>query len=69
VRGSVFKRCQCPKRLLDGRKAKTCQKAHGSWSYKIDDLPGGPGDRRQLMRGGFATRREDHEFSVPELRA
>lgn len=59
MRGSVYKRCQCPKRLPDGSRAKPCQKAHGSWSYKIDDLPGAAaGDRRQLVKGGYGTRRE-----------
>lgn len=57
MRGSVYKRCPCPKTNPNGTRARACTKAHGSWSYKFD----GPGEaaagRRQVVVGGFRTRR------------
>lgn len=65
MRGSVFKRCSCPVRRDErGRKA-TCGKPHGSWSYKVD-LPAASGARRQLVKGGFGTKR-DAEQALAEL--
>src|SRR3954447_21313799 len=60
MRGSVFKRCTCPVRRDDRGRKVTCSKAHGSWSYKVD-VPGEPGYRRQIVKGGFATKREAEE--------
>jgi integrase len=57
MHGSVYKRCPCPKTNPDGTRARACTKAHGSWSYKFDG-PGGPATgRRQVVVGGFRTRR------------
>ncbi|MDB5876467.1 MAG: integrase family protein [Ramlibacter sp.] len=57
MRGSVFKRCPCPVRRDDRGRKLACSKAHGSWFYKVD-VTGQPGHRRQLVKGGFATKRE-----------
>jgi hypothetical protein len=57
MRGSVFKRCTCPVRVDDKGRKITCGKPHGSWSYKVD-VPALDGTRRQLLRGGFGTRKE-----------
>ncbi len=57
MKGSTFKRCSCPvRRDAAGRKI-TCAKAHGSWSYMADGAEAEPGARRQVMKGGFPTRR------------
>lgn len=65
MRGSTFKRCGCPpRRDARGRKL-ACSKAHGSWSYKVD-LPAYDGSRRQVVKGGFATKR-DAEQALAEL--
>ena len=57
MRGAVFKRCTCPVRLNDKGRKITCGKQHGSWSYKVD-LPAADGYRRQVVRGGFPTRKD-----------
>ena len=65
MQGSTYKRCPCPpKRDARGRRIP-CGKAHGSWSYKVD-LPRDDGRRRQLAKGGFATKREA-EQAMAEL--
>jgi integrase len=55
VKGSVLKRCTCPPQLSASGSRLTCKKDHGSW-YFIADVPGPDGRRKQLKRGGFATR-------------
>ncbi len=55
MRGSTIKRCPCPRSPADGRRARPCSKAHGSWSYK-HDAPDGAG-RRQVTVGGSAPGR------------
>ena len=60
MRGSVFKRCTCPVRRDERGRRITCAKQHGSWSYKVD-LPGRAGRRKQLVKGGFATKRDAEE--------
>lgn len=67
MKGSTYKRCPCPPRQdVRGRRVP-CGKAHGSWSYKVD-LPSLDGRRRQLAKGGFATKREA-EQAMAELLA
>nr|MBA2555029.1 Arm DNA-binding domain-containing protein [Geodermatophilaceae bacterium] len=57
MKGSTFKRCSCPAVHGSAGRRTTCGKAHGSWSYRVD-LPGlKPGQRRQVMKGGFPTRK------------
>ncbi|MFN2538907.1 MAG: Arm DNA-binding domain-containing protein, partial [Mycobacteriales bacterium] len=60
MRGSVFKRCTCPVRRDERDRRITCPKQHGSWSFKVD-LPGAGGRRKQLVKGGFPTKREAEE--------
>lgn len=57
MRGSTFKRCSCPATPGSAGRRTTCGKTHGSWSYRVD-VPGAePGQRKQVMKGGFPTRR------------
>lgn len=57
MKGSTLKRCPCPvRRDISGRRI-TCSKSHGSWSFKADRPEDGPGARRQVMKGGFPTRK------------
>lgn len=66
MRGSIYKRCSCPVRRDERGRKVTCGKAHGSWSFKVD-VPGRqPGYRRQVVKGGFATKRAA-EQSMAEL--
>lgn len=60
MRGSVFKRCTCPVRRDERGRKISCGKAHGSWSYKVD-VGGTTGPRKQLVKGGFPTKREAEE--------
>ena len=57
MRGSVFKRCTCPVRRDEKGRRITCGKQHGSWSFKVD-LPVDVGRRKQVVKGGFATKRD-----------
>ena len=66
MRGSVFKRCSCPVRRDERGRKVTCSKQHGSWSYKVD-VPGDAGRRKQLVKGGFPTRREAEEAMAEAL--
>jgi integrase len=55
--GTVRKRCSCTPEY-DGRgRRKACPKRHGSWEY-VADLPPLNGRRRQVRKGGFATKDE-----------
>lgn len=66
MRGSVFKRCTCPVRLDDKGRKLTCGKQHGSWSFKID-VPSLNGARRQVVRGGFPTRKDAEQAMAETL--
>jgi integrase len=56
----VYKRCQC--RDANGRRAKSCRKAHGSWAFTIDaGTDPTTGKRKQIVRSGFRTRDEAEE--------
>jgi len=57
VKGSTLKRCPCPVRRDDSGRRITCSKSHGSWSFKADGPEAGAGARRQVMKGGFPTRK------------
>lgn len=52
-RGSVFRRC--PKARGSACDAGRCTHR---WAYYVEMAPGGDGRRRQLSKGGFATKRE-----------
>lgn len=63
MQGSMRKRCQCPPRR---DRLIPCPKPHGSWSFTVD-VPASPGiARRQVMRGGFATKK-DAEQALAEF--
>ena len=57
MRGSTFKRCSCPATPGSAGRRTACAKAHGSWSYRVDMPGAAPGQRKQVMKGGFPTRR------------
>jgi integrase len=66
MRGSVFKRCQC--RTPDGKRVKSCRKAHGSWAFVVDaGIDPATGKRRQIPRSGFRTKDEAEEALTAEL--
>jgi integrase len=67
MRGSVFKRCSCPVRQDERGRRLTCAKQHGSWSYKVDVPAMAAGRRKQLVKGGFPTRREAEEAMAEAL--
>ena len=57
MKGSVFKRCQCPRTYDTKGRLKACNKRHGSWSYVVDTgKDTRTGRRRQLTKGGFDSR-------------
>lgn len=65
MKGSTFKRCPCPVRRDERGRRLSCGKSHGSWSYVVD-VPATAGEkRRQVMKGGFSTRR-DAEAALAE---
>jgi len=59
TKGVVFKRCWCPDPVTGRRGGRTCprlaERAHGSWYFdcRVSDLWG---RRRQIRRGGFASK-------------
>jgi len=59
TKGMVFKRCWCTDLVTGRRGGRTCprltERAHGSWSFScyVSDLWG---RRRQVRRGGFASK-------------
>lgn len=66
MQGSTRKRCQCPPRRDRRGRPIACPKAHGSWSFTVD-VPASPGvARRQVMRSGFATKK-DAEQALAEF--
>jgi integrase len=57
---NVYRRCACRDASgtqLGSHCPKLGSKGHGSW-YFVLDLPSADGKRRQMRRGGFATKRE-----------
>jgi integrase len=57
VQGTTYKRCSCPVRRDRNGRRLACGKAHGSWTYHVD-VPATDGrQRRQVTKGGFATRK------------
>ncbi|MDX6266525.1 MAG: hypothetical protein QOD70_1265, partial [Frankiales bacterium] len=67
MRGSVFKRCSCPVRRDERGRKLTCPKQHGSWSYKVDVPEAAAGRRKQLVKGGFPTKRDAEEAMADAL--
>lgn len=69
MKGSVVKRCSCGPVLDDKGRRKTCPKRHGSWSYVADVGDDAvTGRRKQVKRGGFATREAAEEALTALLR-
>jgi integrase len=67
MRGSVSKRCSCPPAYSARGERMACKIRHGSWSYVADDgRDPKTGRRRQVKRGGFATKGEA-EQALAEL--
>lgn len=62
MKGSVFKRCPCPKaELRRGKNGQVlaCKKDHGTWWYRLEATPDPEtGRRRRPSQGGFRTREE-----------
>lgn len=56
-RGTVRRRCSTCGRTVEGRGCLRCRGSRVTWSFVVDIGPKG-GPRRQLSRGGFATKRE-----------
>jgi integrase len=67
MKGSVYKRCQCPVQRNAKGERLACKIKHGSWTY-IADAGHDPatGRRRQLRGSGFATKGEA-EAALAEL--
>jgi integrase len=67
MKGSVFKRCQCPVKYNANGERLACKIKHGSWSF-IADAGKDPetGKRRQIRRGKFATK-ADAETELAKL--
>src|SRR5690348_5329677 len=59
MKGSTFKRCQCPARHNAAGRRLACTKKHGSWFYAVDVPLSEAGlkafGRQQIKRGGFAS--------------
>ncbi|MGW3964230.1 tyrosine-type recombinase/integrase [Amycolatopsis sp. NPDC005003] len=57
----LFKRCGCldPRtgRRLGSQCPQLAERGHGSWYFRLELPPGKNGRRRQLRRGGFASRK------------
>lgn len=54
-RGTVFRRCARCHRRMSGKRCSGCGSDAGTWYYHVDiNMPGAP--RRQLLKGGFATK-------------
>lgn len=66
-RGSVYQRhtANCPR---DGQGAYLPHRCRGRWSFSLVIAPRADGHRRQLARGGFATKR-DAERGLQEAMA
>lgn len=57
MKGSIYKRCSCPPAYSAKGDRLACKLRHGSWSYVADaGRDPASGKRRQLKRGGFATK-------------
>ena len=58
MQGSVRKRCQCPVRYDTRGRLLACTKPHGSWCF-VTNIPAAAGEaRKQVMRSGFATKKD-----------
>jgi hypothetical protein len=58
MKGSVYKRCQCPVQRNARGDRLACKKDHGSWFYVADaGRDQVTGKRRQVKLGGFEPRR------------
>jgi integrase len=67
MKGSVFKRCQCPVERNARGQRLACKKNHGSWFFVADaGVSPATGKRRQIKRGGFATK-DEAESALAEL--
>ncbi|MFB9687327.1 hypothetical protein [Amycolatopsis plumensis] len=57
----LFKRCGCRDLVTGRRLGSRCPqlavRGHGSWYFRLELPPGKNGRRRQLRRGGFASRK------------
>lgn len=57
----LFKRCGCQDALTGRRLGSRCPqlsaRGHGTWYFRLELPPGKNGKRRQLRRGGFASRK------------
>ncbi len=62
MKGSIYKRCACRDAVTGRRLGSRCpelaRSGHGSWHYATELEPGPGGKRRQVRKGGFATKRE-----------
>jgi integrase len=66
MKGSTYKRCQCPAQYDDKGRRKNCRKDHGSWFYAIDAGVTAEGKRRLVRRGGYRTQ-DDAERAMREV--
>ena len=66
MKGSVVKRCSCPPAYSAKGERLACKIKHGSWSFIADAGRTRDGKRRQVKRGGFATKAEA-EAALAEL--
>jgi integrase len=59
VKGSIHKRCSCPAEYGTAGNRLACKKPHGAWVFVVDaGRDPATGKRRQVKRGGFATKTE-----------
>lgn len=66
MKGSTYKRCQCPV-AYDGKgNRRNCRKEHGAWYYVADVGFGPDGKRKQARKGGFRTA-DDAEKALTKL--
>jgi len=74
MKGSTYKRCQCPpvyrtytdENGKERRKRVNCRKDHGAWYYVADAGRDANGKRRQVRKGGFRTA-ADAEAALAEV--
>lgn len=67
MKGSVYRRCtRCSRRIDLANHDDDCTGRQSTWFYRVDVGTDYDGQRRQLARGGFATRR-DAERSLREV--
>ena len=56
--GSLFKRCPCAPRYDSKGRRSACNKKHGSWYFVLNVKDPLSASRRQVKKGGFATKAE-----------